>query len=422
MFYRSRRRLALLYSALMFALFCLIICLSYQGMVWAVSSEQARELSGQAQDVAGAEALMQAQDISLDDLGYRERIFFYSYDLDGNLVRFSRAPQRLEADVAELIDNNQVPFGDVAVFEQKENKQNVVMMTATYVELNGKVTGIIYVGKDISVLYKGLSKFTYFLGIVSMMALIIAIIIGIYISGRIMEPMQIAYERQKQFTADASHELRTPLSVIMASADLLYNDPSIQSPFIKQVIEDVKDEVKKMSNLVGNLMAIARSDNHAEKMNIQEFDLSDSLQQVLRKMKPMADKKHIATSSSIASPLSYVGDEQKIKQLVLIFVDNALKYTPEGGSIRVTAEAVNGKRIRFSVQDTGIGLSEEDCKKVFERFYRVDKARSREMGGSGLGLAIAKDIVDAHGGYIYLDSELGKGSTFTVELPQQRKI
>ena len=172
-----------------------------------------------------------------------------------------------------------------------------------------------------------------------------------------------------------------------------------------------------MSKLVGDLLVIARNDNNAEKLNLQDFDLSGSLQQVVRNMQPVAEKKHIEIQDNVPEGIVCHGDEQKIKQLILILVDNAVKYTPENGCIKVSAQILKNKKIRFSVADNGIGLNEEDKAKIFERFYRVDKARSRAMGGSGLGLAIAKDIIDGHKGFIYVESKLGKGTTFTVELP-----
>ena len=415
MFYRSRWRLAILYTSMMFCIFAMLIFMGYRGMLWAVSSEQARELSGIVKDIADAEAMLMQKDDMPGDLGYRERMFFYAFDLHGNLQHYSKAPYQLEDDVLNLIQDGQIPFYDVATFEFSDNQ--VMLVTASYVTFNDRIIGVVYLGKDISALYRGATKYAYFLLILSFIALIVAGILGYYLSGCVIRPMQNAYEKQRQFTADASHELRTPLSVIMSSADLLYNDPSIESPFLKQVIADVKDEVKKMSKLVGDLLVIARNDNHAEKLHLQDFDLSSSLQQVVRNMQPVADKKHIEIQDKVPDGIVCHGDEQKIKQLILILVDNAVKYTQEYGCVKVSAKVLKNKKIRFSVEDNGIGLSTEDKAKVFERFYRVDKARSRAMGGTGLGLAIAKDIIDGHKGFIYVESQLGQGTTFTVELP-----
>lgn len=415
MFYRSRWRLSILYTSMMFCIFAMLIFMGYRGMLWAVSSEQAREMSGVVKDIADAEAMLMLKDNMPDDLGYRERMFFYAFDLHGELRHFSKAPQRLENDVLNLIQDGQVPFYDVATFELSDDK--VLMITAAYVSLNGRIIGVVYLGKDISALYRGATKYAYFLLLLSLMAMILAAILGYYLSGCVVSPMEKAYEKQKQFTADASHELRTPLSVIMSSADLLYNDPSIESPFLKQVIADVKDEVKKMNNLVSDLLAIARNDNDAEKLNLQNFDLSSSLKQAVRNMQTVADKKHIEIQDDVLDGIVCHGDEQKIKQLILILVDNAVKYTQEYGCVKVSAKVLKNKKICFSVEDNGMGLSDEDKAKIFERFYRVDKARSRAMGGTGLGLAIAKDIVDGHKGFIYVESKLEQGSTFTVELP-----
>jgi signal transduction histidine kinase len=235
-------------------------------------------------------------------------------------------------------------------------------------------------------------------------------------AGRAIIPMREAYDKQKQFAADASHELRTPLAVVMASADLLLADKSIQNPILREVIEDLKSEVKKMSKLVSDLLTVARSDNNALKIKIQKIDLGDLLEQNVRMMTPLAEKKKIKLLGENFRKTIIHGDEQKIKQLILILVDNAIKYTPEGGKVVVALESVEDDRVIFSVQDSGIGIAPEDQEKIFERFYRVDKARSREMGGNGLGLSIATEILRIHEGKISVKSALGAGTKFTVEL------
>lgn len=413
-------RLTCVYSLLMFVLFILILFMAQRSMEWAVTSEQARELSDVARSVAETESMLMQNGVYVDggELGKRERMFFYTYDNEGRLQNFSKAPERFETDVLDVIKTGGIPYDDVAIYIQHQDnaKPSVLMMTACDVKLSsGEILGTVFLGKDVSALYKGIRKSMYTLGGISFLALLVAIFLGHKLAGRVMKPMEKAYERQRQFAADASHELRTPLSVVMASADLLANDPSIQSPFLKQVIDDVKDEVKKMSKLVGDLLQVARSENNAEKLQIKEFDIDDVIGQVIRTMQPLAEKKNIELRGSESGRTPYRGDEQKIKQLVLILVDNAIKYTPEGGTVEVVYGG-SSNRVGFSVKDTGIGIALEDQESIFERFFRVDKARSRAMGGNGLGLAIAKDIVDAHRGQIYIKSELGKGTTFTVEL------
>ena len=235
-------------------------------------------------------------------------------------------------------------------------------------------------------------------------------------SGRAFVPIKEAYEKQRQFAADASHELRTPLSVVMASADLLDSDPSITSPFLKQVIGDVRDEVKKMTKLVSDLLIVARSDNKALRVKIQMLDIGELIGRTIRLMTPLAEKKRIRLCGEGLKKAELQADEQKIKQLVLILVDNAVKYTPEGGQVTVRLEQPAKGQVRFTVKDTGIGIAPEDQARIFDRFFRVDKVRSREMGGNGLGLAIAHEIIKLHKGKISIQSELGEGTAFIVDL------
>jgi signal transduction histidine kinase len=279
----------------------------------------------------------------------------------------------------------------------------------------------VYVGKDVTALYNGMEKATTIMAGLGLLALIVATIVGHILSGKAMVPLKAAYEKQRQFAADASHELRTPLAVVMASAELLQNDPSIKSPFLKQVIEDVRDEVKKMTKLVGDLLVVARSDNKALKLKPSKFDFGAVVAQTARLMAPLAEQKKITLVADRLPKAVIHADEQKIRQLVLILVDNAVKYTPEGGTVTVEFRKAEKGKVSLAVADTGIGISPEDQEKVFDSFYRVDKARSREMGGNGMGLAIAQEIVNLHQGDIRIESELGKGTTFIVTLKTKVK-
>jgi len=231
---------------------------------------------------------------------------------------------------------------------------------------------------------------------------------------------RVVYERQVQCASDPSHELRTPLAVVLASADLLLTDPSITSPFLKQVIEDVRDEVKKMTKLVGDLLTVARSDAKANQLKPVRMDLVAAAQQTVRIMRPFAEKKDIVIAEDLPKRAEICADEQKIRQLILILVDNAVKYTPKHGRISVCVQEEKGA-VELSVSDTGIGIAPEHIERIFDRFYRVDKARSRRMGGNGLGLAIAREIAEAHGGTIAVESEMGQGTTFRVQLKARTK-
>lgn len=426
----SRRKLTLLYSIVMIIFLVVLIFAMHKTMEWSITSEQARELMDTASNVAEAqEYFNQHPEIVLDDtIAYKstnDRLFFYVFDNEGRLLNFARASFRIELFILDTIAQEKVEPGGVTVFSKpgSENTRKArIMLTAQQVrDDEGHATQTVYVGKDVTAMYNGMEKATYALAFLGAIALVIATIVGHILSGKAMIPLRQAYEKQRQFAADASHELRTPLSVVMASAELLQNDPSIQSPFLRQVIDDVRDEVKKMTKLVSDLLVVARSDNKALKLKPQKFNLSALIEQTARLMQPLAEQKKIDLQAENLPKVEIQADEQKIRQLVLILVDNAVKYTPDGGRVSVRYESTEKGRVRFSVSDTGIGIAKEDQAKVFDRFYRVDKARSREMGGNGLGLAIAQEIVHLHKGRIWIQSELGQGTTFFVELRKKFK-
>ena len=428
LFGQSRFRLTMLYSLVMIIFLAVLIFAMHQSMDWSIRSEQARELWDTADNVAEAQKyLNQHPELVIDDtLAYKntnDRLFFYVFDEEGRLLNFARASFRIEPFILDVMAQWQAPDGDVVVVTKpRENghKSEIMMTSQKITESSGKVQRV-YVGKDVTALYNGMEKATTIMAGLGLLALIIATIVGHILSGKAMVSLKAAYEKQRQFAADASHELRTPLAVVMASAELLQNDPSIKSPFLKQVVEDVHDEVKKMTKLVGDLLVVARSDNKALKLKPSKFDLGAVAAQTARLMQPLAEQKNIAIIAENLPKTMIHADEQKIRQLVLILVDNAVKYTPDGGKVTLEFRKAEKGKVCLAVSDTGIGIAPEDQEKVFDRFYRVDKARSREMGGNGLGLAIAQEIVELHHGTIAIDSVLGQGTTFTITLKTKIK-
>ena len=421
-FRSSRLRLTLVYSLIMGIFLCLLIFLVHVSMDWAMFSEQAQEISDAADDVAETQAYhIQHPNAAFDETRYyrntSDRLFFYIFTPDGQLLDFVRASFRIEPFILEFMSPEKFQDAEVKVFDLPSESGRLinVMMTSKVIRV-AEIEQTIYVGKDVTALYSGLRKATYMLIILGVVALIIATVFGHILAGRAIGPLKEAYDKQRQFAADASHELRTPLAVVMASADLLLADPSIQEPFLKEVIGDVKSEVKKMTKLVGDLLLVARSDNNALKIKIQKVDLGNLLSQNIRMMTPLAEKKNISLMGEGFRKIIISCDEQKIKQLVLILVDNAIKYTPSGGKVLVQLDDADSQKVSFSVKDSGIGIAKEDQEKIFERFYRVDKARSREMGGNGLGLSIATEILRLHEGNISVESEPDKGTKFIVTL------
>ena len=226
--------------------------------------------------------------------------------------------------------------------------------------------------------------------------------------------LEKSFERQRQFTADASHELRTPLSVIEAEASLALRRERSPEDYQKS-LESVNEEVSYMSSILEKLLVLARADAGTEQISFNEINLKDLVENISSDIEILAGEKGIKFTASYPTDAMILGDQMKLKQLLLNLLDNALKYTHEG-TISLSLET-QGKEAVIKVSDTGIGIPEECQTRIFERFYRVDKARSRSEHGTGLGLAIAKYIVEAHSGRIEVTSEEGKGSTFTVYLP-----
>lgn len=424
LFRNSRLRMTLTYSSFMGLFLVVLIVVVRFAMEWALFSEQERELSDATGGIAEAQAYKMRYSNTLDSednvnyISTNDRIFYYIFENRwGQLVGFVRAPFKVEPFILEYMNTEKIPRGTTKIFaypNENGQKSRIMMISKKIRIYDLECTA--YVGKDVTALYSGLQKATYLLVLLGLLALALASVLGHVMAGRAIIPMKEAYEKQKQFAADASHELRTPLAVVMASADLLLADKSIENPLLREVIEDLKGEVKKMSKLVSDLLMVARSDNNALKVKIQKLNLGELLEQNIRMMKPLAEKKGITLEGVELRKVTIQGDEQKIKQLILILVDNAIKYTTDGGRVLVTLESADDEKVVFSVQDSGIGIAPEDIDRIFERFYRVDKARSREMGGNGLGLSIATEILRLHGGKISVESELGVGTKFIVTL------
>lgn len=221
------------------------------------------------------------------------------------------------------------------------------------------------------------------------------------------------FRGQQRFVADVSHELRSPLTAIRGNLDLLKRGAASDPEEQAQVFEALDSEVARMSRLVSDLLLLARSDAGVNLIK-HPVELDTLLLEVYRQAQVMA--KGVRVTLGAEDQAIIEGDRDRLKQVLLNLVDNALKYTPQGGEITL-ALTKDAEWVRIAVQDTGIGISVESIPHLFDRFYRVDKARSRDAGGTGLGLAIAKSVVDAHNGKITVESEPGKGSTFTVWLP-----
>jgi heavy metal sensor kinase len=227
--------------------------------------------------------------------------------------------------------------------------------------------------------------------------------------------LEEAFKKQRQFAADASHELRTPLAIIQAESSLALDKKRTQAEY-RRSLELVSQEVDYMSEIIGKLLLLARSDAGSERFNFQEVNLTDLFTELSSDVEALAQEKGLVFNLGPMDNLTVKGDRLKLRQLFLNILDNAIRYTPSGGTVSSSLIRKNGSAF-VSISDTGMGIPAEHLPLIFDRFYRVDKARSRSDGGMGLGLAIASSIAKLHGGDIEVESEVGKGSTFHVILP-----
>ena len=224
-----------------------------------------------------------------------------------------------------------------------------------------------------------------------------------------------SFARVRQFSADASHELRTPLTIMRGEIELALRSRKTPEEY-RRVLESGLEEILRLTAIIDNLLTLAKADRGEGEAEFSEVDLKAMIDELYEDGTMLASSKNIKVVLRVNTPMMIVGDRMRLRQLFLNLIDNAIKYTPAGGAVTLAMERQDSAVV-FRIADTGIGIPAEDVGKIFDRFYRVDKARSREMGGTGLGLSIAKWIVELHRGTITVTSEPQKGSVFTVRLP-----
>jgi heavy metal sensor kinase len=224
-----------------------------------------------------------------------------------------------------------------------------------------------------------------------------------------------SFQHVSRFSADASHELRTPLTILHGELEAIVQQPSL-APETREAVGSALEETKRLARIVESLLAISRLDVGEVWMEREQLDFADLTVTTAEQMRLLAEDKGITLRCDAPRRVEIEGNRTRLKQVVVNLLDNAIKYTPENGAVEVRVSATNGNAV-LEIEDTGVGIPTEALPHVFERFYRVDKARSRQMGGTGLGLSIVKSICAAHGGRVDVESAEGKGSRFRVELP-----
>ncbi|WP_258880024.1 HAMP domain-containing sensor histidine kinase [Clostridium estertheticum] len=230
--------------------------------------------------------------------------------------------------------------------------------------------------------------------------------------------IQNSYEMQNQFVSDASHELRTPIAVIQGYANMLYRWGKDDKAVLDESITAIKSESYNMQQLVEKLLFLARSDKKTQKVYKEDFCINELINEIIKETK-LIDVSH-EISSDINEALSIYADKNLLKQALRIFIDNSIKYTPIGGTIKLNSY-IKKSNLAIEIIDTGIGIAKDDLPHIFTRFYRCDKSRAKESGGTGLGLSISKWIIGKHNGSILVESKLEMGTKITIGLPMKNK-
>ena len=223
---------------------------------------------------------------------------------------------------------------------------------------------------------------------------------------------------RNQFVSNASHELRTPLTTMKIMLETVMYEPNMPPELRTEFMQDMNHEIDRLTGIVTDLLTLTRLDNGNEQMQTEAVDMSALTEETIRMLTPAAEKRGQELAGFVTPGLVLNGDRSKLSQILYNLTDNAIKYTPDNGHIAVSL-GEKDDCIVWRVKDDGVGIPPEDQEHIFERFYRVDKARSRETGGTGLGLSIVKQLVAMHGGTISVVSASGNGAVFTVELPRK---
>ncbi|TWT25832.1 cell wall metabolism sensor histidine kinase WalK [Planomicrobium sp. CPCC 101110] len=438
MFAQTRNRLTLFYSTILTLFLAVFVGIALLVFYFVITNEQEqtlRILSDREVDMAeraldGSRGAWKEQQRRMLA---ENQVFYYVIENDGDLKINKDNNEDLQDHYLSLVDEwvtDEVEVNRTTV-EISENDPLYVDYQDTDMELLLLARPVKDEGERVAMLYMAIDNSFYssiikwivliFVGFALVFA-VIGVVLSHWMSKRALEPVEFAYNLQREFVSNASHELRTPLSVILSAVEALSMEADKDNPFTAKVLGTLKHEVKRMSSLISELLALARSDSEQASVELKKehFDIRPIAEQVVESFSKLGSEKQINLILAAPERVFVVGDRDKLAQLMYILMDNAIKYTPAGGQVEMALDKHSNKKLDefvLSVSDTGIGILPEDQLKIFERFYRTDKVRSRKEGGFGLGLSIAKMIAAAHEGEIKVESEGGKGSIFSAKIP-----
>ena len=233
---------------------------------------------------------------------------------------------------------------------------------------------------------------------------------------RMLVRMKTLDDSRQEFVANVSHELKTPLTSMKVLSDALLMQPDAPAELYQEFMQDLSEEIDRENQIINDLLSLVRMDKSAATMNVKSRDINELLEIILKRLRPIARKNNVEVIFESIRPVTAEVDEVKFSQAISNLVENAIKYNHDNGQVKVTLDADHQDFI-VEIADTGIGIPADDLEHVYERFYRVDKSHSREIGGTGLGLAITKNAILLHKGTINAESVEGEGTVFTVRIP-----
>ncbi len=405
MFHKLRLRLTMI-NVLIMAFLLLVFVIG----TFVIMQEQLFNQSQQLMQIMASEAGSGSVNYTRGHEKHLTKYFYIKTDALGKIVESSPDSPLVIDQLDELVKET---------FTRLKTQGEVDFQDETYSYLRvplkqspGFVISFVDIEQDREILGKLLISLT----IGGLICLVLAYYASRFMADRAMAPIKKSWQRQQDFVADASHELRTPLTVVQVNLELVKGNPEETVASQSKWLDYSLLETKRMSQLVDDLLFLARADSQQQTLEIKQFSLDTALRGVIESIRPLAVTGGILLESSLDTEITYYGDEFRIKQLMLILLDNALKYTPSGGQVTLGLQD-RDTFVEITVTDNGEGIESEYLTKIFERFYRVDKARSQQKEGTGLGLAIADWIIQSHQGQIKVSSTPGEGTTFVISLP-----
>ena len=418
-FEKLRRQMTCVYAAIFGVLILLIVAAAYTFIWWEILAHEKDNLI--AQIYHEGEEWVETREAPCSEAAIRSgKMFAYFVDADGATVVLNQlgngeagqALLRHKGDWPKRLDSSRL----LRMHGADDARYRYLAAVAPVLDGDKRV-GTLYMFKNMEFYYEAAYKTFFWLLCMALVLYIAACYFGYWLAGRNIRPISQMYARQKQFTADASHEMRTPLAVMkLAVQGLREDEDSRLGEFAKESVEMLDSEADRLSRLTENLMTLARSDEDNLPAYTEQVDMTALCHKVAAQLALLAEQKQIVLKQELQADLSVQGDELALSRLLIILLDNALKY-----SAAKTTVTLRGARVKehlvIEVRDEGCGISDEDKTRVFDRFYRVDKARSRSQGGLGLGLSLAWAIVHQHGGSIEAFDNQPQGTVMYVQLP-----